>query len=73
MQTDTERTIEECLKKGESHDDLNVTSYYFDRSLDQRTSNLAVQPELGLLSERRSWNSADCADCFDGVGADLMR
>ena len=73
MQTDTEETIERILKKGERHDYPNAASYYFDRSVDRRTSDLTVQPELGLLPERGDRNGNDCADCFDVVRPDLIR
>ena len=73
IQTDIEETIERILKKGEKHDYLNATSYYFDRSIDRRPPGLAVQPGLELLSKRRNRDGASCADYFDGAGPDLIR
>jgi hypothetical protein len=43
------------------------TDRYFDSHLSWRTANLASQQELGILSQRWTWN--DCSD-FDHPAAD---
>jgi uncharacterized protein YjbJ (UPF0337 family) len=44
---------------------------YFDSRLRRRTTNLASQQELGILSQRRTWIGSSDFDHLGAYGADL--